>query len=113
MATPNTAEKNERASDFASDFAGATLEILDGATVLATHIITTLGSPTNGLLTATLANSGEETIANSGTADGATFTNGALSYDLTVGVGSGDVQVADLSYVQNGTSTINSFTVQF
>lgn len=113
MATGDTTARNSRASDFATDYATATLTILDSATTLATHTLTGFGAPSTGVITASAI--ATETIANSGTADGATLSDAAGTYTLTVGAtGSGaDVEINDLNYVAGGDSNITSLTVTF
>lgn len=113
MSTGDTTARNSRASDFAADYATATLTILAGATTLASHTLTGFGAPATGVITANAI--ADETIANSGTADGATLSDTAGTYTLTVGtVGSGaDVELSTLTYVSGETSSINSLTVTF
>lgn len=111
MGTPNAAARNEAANDFAADFAAAVLTILDGATTLAEHTLTGFGAAASGVITANaIAN---DTILANGTADGAKLTAGGLEYDLTVGTSGADVNISSLTFVQNGTSTVNSLTVTF
>lgn len=113
MATADTAARNSRASDFASDYATATLTILDGATTLATHALAGFGAPSTGVITANLI--AAATIAADGTADSATLSDTAGAYTLTVGLtGSGaDVEIDDLDFVSGGTSNVTSLTVAF
>ena len=113
MATADTTARNSRASDFASDYATATLTILDGATTLATHTLAGFGAPATGVITASAIAS--ETIAASGTADSATLSDTAGTYTLTVSGtgGGGDVEIDDLDFVSGGTSNITSLTVTF
>ena len=113
MATGDTAARNSRASDFATDYATATLVILDGATTLATHTLAGFGTPAVGVITA--AAIATATIAATGDADGATITAAAGVYTLTVGLaGSGaDVIVNSITYTATGTSTVTSLVVTF
>lgn len=111
MGTPNTAARNEAANDFASDFAAATLQLRDGTTVLATHTLAGFGAAANGVITANAI--ADDTIAANGTADNAKLIAGGLEYDLTVGTSGADVNISSLTFVQNGTSSVNSMTVTF
>lgn len=113
MATGDTTARNSRASDWASDYATATLTILDGATTLATHTLAGFGAPSTGVITASAIASAA--IAATGTADSATISDTAGTYTLTVGLpGSGaDVIIDTLSFVSGGTSNINSLSVTF
>ena len=52
MATGDTTARNSRASDFAADYATATLTLLSGATSLAVHTLTGFGAPATGVITA-------------------------------------------------------------
>lgn len=109
MATANTAERDARATDFATDFAAATLEIKDGATVLATFTLVGFGAASTGVVTASAVSS----VVNSatGTADGATLTAGTQTYALTVGTSGADVIINDLSYILGVTSNFTSMSV--
>ena len=113
MATGNTAARDARAEDFATDFTTASLVILAGGTTLATHTLAGFGAASNGVITA--SSIATATIAATGTANGATITAGTKVYTLTVGVGGSgaDVIVSDTSYVSGGTSRINSLAVTF
>lgn len=111
MATGDTTARNSRASDFAADYATATLTIFDGATPLATHTLAGFGAPSTGVITANaIAN---ETIAASGTADSATISDTSGTYTLTVGTSGTDLVLSTLTYVSGETSTISSLTVTF
>ena len=113
MATADTAARNSRASAFSADYATATLTILGGATVLAVHTLTGFSAPATGVITASAI--ADTTITSTGTADGATFTDAAGSYALTVGLtGSGsDVEYGSLSFILGKTASISSGTVDF
>ena len=118
MATLNAAATLEQATDHASDYATATILILDGATTLASHSTiswTPTNSGANGVATAVLANAGAETILADGTANSATITAAGKTITLTVGlVGSGaDLELSTLTYVTGETSTISSLVVTF
>lgn len=113
MATGDTTARNSRASDFSSDYSTATLTILDGVTTLATHTLAGFGAPSVGVITANAI--ADATIAASGTADGATLSDTAGTYTLTVGTtGSGaDVEISTLTFISGETSSITSLTVTF
>jgi hypothetical protein len=116
MATLNAAATLEQASDFGTDYATATLLILDGATTLASHSTTSWAasnSGANGLATATLANAGAETILADGTADSATLTAGGKTITLTVGLSGSDLNLSTLTYVTGETSTVSSLVTTF
>ncbi len=113
MATGDTTARNSRASDFASDYATATLTIKAGATTLATHTLTGFGAPATGVITANAI--ADATIANTDTADTATLSDTAGAYTLTVGtIGSGaDVEISTLNFISGETSSVSSLTVTF
>lgn len=111
MATGDTTARNSRASDFAADYATATLTIFDGATTLATHTLAGFGAPSTGVITANAI--ADATIAASGTADSATISDTAGTYTLTVGTSGADLNLSTLTYVNGETSSINSLTVTF
>lgn len=114
MATLNAAATLEQVTNFSTNYAGASLIILSGATTLATHTIpswTPSNSGNDGIATAsTIA---DATIANTGTADSATITSGAEVITLTVGaVGSGaDLELSTLNYISGETSSVTSLVV--
>ena len=114
MPTLNAAATLKQADDFDTDYTGATLTILDGATVLATHSIaswTTANSGSNGVATAGAI--ADATIANSGTADGATMTATGKTWTLTVGTSGAEVNLSTLTYVSGETSSVSSAVVTF
>ena len=113
MATGDTTARNSRASDFSTDYSTATLLILDGATTLADHTLAGFGAPATGVITANAI--ADDTIPATGTADGATLSDTAGTYTLTVGLtGSGaDVILSTLSYVSGETSSVSAMTVTF
>lgn len=111
MATANTAERNARADDWATRYADATLQIREGATVLASHTLAGFGAASNGTVTASAI--ADATIAASGTADNAKLIDGSTEYDLTLGTSGADVVVSTTNYISGETSSINSFAVTF
>lgn len=111
MSTGDTAARNERGDNFATDYAPATLNILDGATTLASHTLAGFGASVGGVITAgAIAN---VNAAATGTADGATLTNGTGTYTLTVGLSGADVNLTTLDYVSGEPSAISALTVTF
>lgn len=113
MATSDVTAKNSRATDWADDFSLASVEIMDGATVLATHTLAGFGAATSGQVSANAIP--DATVSNSGTADSVVISSVAGTYTLTVGLsGSGaDVIIDDLNFVQGGISKLNSLIVSF
>ena len=112
MATADTTARNSRASDFATDYAAATLTFLDGVTSLAVHSVAGFTGATNPLTANAIA---DATIAESGECDGATWSDTSGTYTLTVGtVGSGaDIEISSLTFTQSETSSINSAAIEF
>ena len=116
MTVLNAPATLEQITNFAADYANATISILDGATVLVTHTATSW-TPSNtgndGTATAVLANGGAETIIATGTPTSATVTSGSSVITVSVGLsGSGaDLIISTTFYILNETSTINSLVV--
>ena len=111
MATGNTTARNSRASDFAADYATATLTIFEGATTLATHTLAGFGAPATGVITANAI--ADATIAADGTADSATISAAAGTYTLTVGTSGADLNLSTLTYLTGETSSITSLAITF
>ena len=111
MPSLNAAARNSMATAAGTLCGSGTLQILAGATVLATHTMAGFGSPTNGVITASAIAS--VTIAASGTANGAKIINGTQEVTLTLGTSGAEVIVSSTSYVAGGTSTINSVTITY
>jgi hypothetical protein len=113
MATPNTAASNERANDFAVDYAAGTLEILEGATVLASHTLAGFAAAASGSITADAI--ADATNAATGTADSAELSVGTEVYTLSVGVtdSGAELELDTLDFIAGGNSQINSFVVSF
>lgn len=114
MATANAAATLEQADDFSADYNTATLTIKDGATTLVTHTLAgfvTSNSGNDGVATANAI--ADETIATSGTADGAELTAAGKTYTLTLGTSGTDVVVSTTNYISGETSSVNSFAVTF
>lgn len=118
MAQANKAETLDRASDFGTDFATATIKIKAGANVLATHTLAgftfsndpDVENPTDDGL-ATAEEIADVAITGLGvqTADGAEMTAGSKTYSLSVA----DLNLSTTTYVNGETSSINSLVVRF
>jgi hypothetical protein len=86
------------------------LVIYAGATVLVTHTLAG-GSESSGVYTFNaIANA---TNAATGTATSARLIEDGREVTLTIGTSGAEVIVPSLSYVENGTSTINSVTITY
>lgn len=109
MATLNTTARNTAIDALSATYDTATLVILAGATTLSTHTLAGFGAAATGTVTANAI--ADATVANSGTADSATLTEGTNVITLTVGTSAADVIMSTLSLVAGGTSTINSMTL--
>ena len=114
---PNTAAKNEAASDFSTDYATATLTLFSAANApLAVHTLAGFGAPVGGVITASaIASATANANAGAGTdVDYAELTAGTKTYTLTVGtVGTEVVMSPSVQLVENGTSNITNLTVTF
>jgi len=111
MATGNTAARVARATDWGTDYATATLTILDGATALAVHTLAGFASYTGGVATANaIAN---VNAAETGTADSATLSDGTGTYTLTVGLTGADLNLTSLDYTFGQPSSISALAVTF
>ena len=111
MATPNIAELNALANDLATRYADATLQIREGATVLATHTLAGFGAASNGTVTANAI--ADDTIDATGTADNAKLIDGSTEYDLTLGTSGTDVVVSTTNYITGEKSSVNSLAITF
>lgn len=113
MSTGDTTARNSRASDFSADYTTATLTLLSGATSLAVHTLAGFGAPATGVITANAI--ADDTILATATCDGATLSDTAGTYTLTVGTtGSGaDVEISSLTFITGETSSVSSLTVTF
>ena len=115
MATLNAAATLEQATDFGTNYAGATLEVRDGATVCATFTITSW-TPTNtgndGTATAVIA--APVTIAVSGNpVDSAVLISGTEEITLTVGTSGAEINWNTLNFVSGETATLSSLVFTF
>lgn len=113
MATGDISARNARASDFAADYAAATLTIFAGANPLVSHTLAGFGAPANGIITANAIASQTITGAGTQTADSATLSDGTGTYTLTLGTSGTDVIVSTTTYINGETSSINSLSVTF
>ncbi len=116
MAEANAAATLERANDWVADFATATLDILAGANVLASHTLAGFVTSNNALDGLATANAiAGETITGAGTqtATSATIALGTRVYTLTVGTSGADLNLSTLTYINGETSSINSLVVTF
>ena len=115
MSTGDTTARNSRATNFSSDYTGATLAFMEGATVLATHTFAGYSAPVTGVIT---ANSVPDVIIdNSGVCDSAIFSDVAGSYTLTVGNGTEDpapdIIRSTLTFTAGETSKVDSALIDF
>ncbi len=116
MAQANAAATLERADDWVADFATATLDILAGANVLASHTLAGFVTSNNALDGLATANEiADEVITGTGTqtADSATITSGSRVYTLTVGTSGANLNLSTLTYINGETSSIDSLVVAF
>ena len=113
MATGNTTARNSRASDFAADYATATLTIFEGATTLATHTLTGFGAPATGVITPNPIADATIVASSVTAADSATISSAAGTYTLTVGTSGADLNLSTLTYVTGETSSITSLAITF
>lgn len=111
MPSLNTAARNfmvEAAADIAPT---GTLQILAGATVLASHTLADSGAASSGVVTANAI--ADAAIAASGTATSATLSQSGRVLTLSIGTSGAEVIVPTLSYVSGGTSEITSLTITY
>ncbi len=116
--TMQTPLKTARITATRDHFAGGTIEILAGATVLATFTLSASGGTVSGLVWTNTFGAGSTatqavTASAGGTADGARYkTSGGVANGtgLTVGVGSGDVQLNTLTIGSGATVTCTGAT---
>lgn len=118
MADLNAAATLQQASDFANNYAAATLEILNGATVLATFTIpswSASNSGNNGLATAAAISDTTITGAGSQTADGARLVSSDTNkvWTLSVGTSGAEVNISSLTFVNGESASVNSAVITF
>jgi hypothetical protein len=111
MPSLNAAARNSMATAAGTLCGSGTLQILAGATVLASHTMAGFGAPSTGVITANAIAS--ETIAATGTADGAKIINGSQEVTLSLGLSGAEVIVSSTSYVSGGTSSVTSVTITY
>jgi hypothetical protein len=105
----NPTARNTAIGLFASTYASATLQFLNGSTVLASHTLTGFGSPAAGVVTANaIANS---TVGTGGTINGAKLIAGSNELSLSVGLTGAEVNVASMTLVQGGNSIVSNLTM--
>ena len=97
MPSLNAAARNTMATAAGNLCGTGTLQILAGATVLASHAMAGFGAASNGVVTA----------------NGAKIVNGSQEVTLTLGTSGAEVIVSSTNYVAGGTSTINSVTITY
>ena len=115
MPTLNAATTLEQAQDFATNWAAADIVILNGATVLVTHSVTSwnaANSGSDGTATAVVASAGAATITGTGTqtADGAELRSGTEVIVLAVGT---DITLTTTTFINGETSTVTSLVITF
>ena len=118
----NTSSVNSQADNLGTDFATAAVIIYDGSvpadantaitsqTALATHTLTSFGASAAGVITAATVPD-TVTIDNPGTATFARLVLTTKTMQVTVGVGTGELQLSSLTYVAGEDSTLNSLTI--
>jgi hypothetical protein len=121
MATPNAQETLERVSNFASDFATATLKIRNGETILAAHTLSGFTVSNEGSDGIAVANAIPHEIISSDTdqeVDNAILESGERSYVLTVDTAAeplnppADLRLTTKVYVNGEPSEIYSLTAR-
>lgn len=114
MPTPNAALAADMATAILDAFAGGTVEVYDGATLLAEVTLPTpAGSVSGGVLTWDFDPDRSDTSINAtGTADSARIVDGDASHilTLTVGTSGADLILDTLSFTAGGTFTIQSLS---
>tara|TARA_R110000782_G_scaffold71520_2_gene143418 strand:- start:1228 stop:1599 length:372 start_codon:yes stop_codon:yes gene_type:complete len=116
MATLNAAVTLQIAQNFRSQYANSIVSIMEGATVLVNHTVTSwtaTNTGNNGTATAVIENSGASTILLTGTPDTAKISSGDEIITVSVGLsGSGaDLILSSLFFIVGEVSTINSLIV--
>ena len=118
----NTSAVNSQADNIGTDFATAAVIIYDGSvpadantaitsqTALATHTLTSFGASAAGVITAATVPD-TVTIDAPGTATFARLVLTTKTMQVTVGVGTGELQLSSLTYVAGEDSTLNSLTI--
>jgi hypothetical protein len=115
MPSLNAATTLEQAQNFASNFAGASLVVLAGANVLATHPVTSFTASNNGnagRAVAVFPAAGVVTITgvDTQTADAVELRSGSEVIDLVIGV---DITLTTTTFVNGEDSTAANLTVNF
>lgn len=115
MPTLSATATLEQADDFNTDYSGGNVIVRDGATVLATHPITsftTENSGANATATAVFPSGGVVTASATGTADNCTLEDSLGIKVITLTIGS-DITINPLTFTSGQDSTINSLVITF
>jgi len=111
MPSLNTAARNHMADAIVSGWSTATLDILVGATAVATHTLTGLIN-SGGVITASPI--AASAITNGGgSPTSATLTQAGRTITLSIGTSGTEVIVSSLNYAPGGESSINSLTITY
>lgn len=115
MPTLNAPMTLEQATDFAANWAGADVVVLNGATVLATHPVTSFApsnSGNDGVATAVFPAAGVVTITGAGTqtANAVELRSGTEILTLVIGT---DITLSTTTFINGETSTINNLVITF
>lgn len=113
--TYNAAVKTDRMTATRDYFADGTLEILDGASVLATFALTLAGGTVTGDTWTLAFDAGTVEATGTGTADAAQIkTSGGSAHltGLTVGTSGSDINLDSVSITSGQDVTLSSFTIQ-
>jgi hypothetical protein len=116
MADLNAAATLQQAQNFATEYAGATLEILNGATVCATVTIASFTAANSGQsATATAAGVPiTEVISNTANpVNGARLVDGTKTWTLSVGTSGAEVNLSTLNFIAGQDFTLNSLVITF
>lgn len=113
--TYTTAVKTDRITATRDYFANGTLEILDGATVLAEFGLSASGGTISGDTWTLVLDAGTVTASGTGTADGAQIKNSggtAGITGLTVATSGADVTIDNTSIASGQSVAISAATIQ-
>jgi len=114
MPTPNAALANDMATAILDAFSAGTVEVYDGATLLAEVTLPApAGSAAGGVITWDFdPDRSDSSINATGTADSARIVDGTATnvLTLTVGTSGADLILDTLSFTAGGTFTIQSLT---
>ena len=116
MADLNAAATLQQAQNFATEYAGATLEILNGATVCASITIATWTAENSGQSATATADDAPISATISNTANpvnAARLVDGTKVWTLSVGTSGAEVNLSTLNFVSGQTATLNSAVITF